>query len=148
MIWLIIFLQRQPCSVIHKITHFPMYYTIFKHLHILTVNLTFAFFSVRIYWMVINSPMLGQRWVRIVPHINDTILLAAAVSMTYLQGWKLFFHGWIIAKLIAVVIYIVLGSMALRPGRPKLVRMIASLLALLVFTYIVVVAVSKDPWPF
>jgi len=38
--------------------------------------------------------------------------------------------------------------MALRPGRPKLVRMIASLLALLVFTYIVVVAVSKDPWPF
>lgn len=123
-------------------------YTFFKYLHILTVNLTCSFFVVRFYWMMINSPLLESRWVRIVPHVNDTFLLAAAITMTYSIGWELFSHGWIIAKLIAVVVYIILASIALRRGRLKLVRMISGLLALCVFAYIVVVAVSKDPFPF
>lgn len=123
-------------------------YTFFKYLHILTVNLTCSFFVLRFYWMMINSPLLESRWVRIVPHVNDTFLLAAAITMTYSIGWELFSHGWIIAKLIAVVVYIILASIALRRGRLKLVRMISGLLALCVFAYIVVVAVSKDPFPF
>ncbi|CAK0776348.1 Invasion gene expression up-regulator SirB [Gammaproteobacteria bacterium] len=127
-----------------------MYYSIFKYLHILTVNLTFGFFMVRGYWMIINSPLLNQRWVRIVPHVNDTFLISAALTMTYFSGsgWRFFTQGWLIAKLLALVVYIILGSMAIRPGRPKWVRVIAWLLALLVFAYIVLVAVSKDPWPF
>ncbi|CAK0743781.1 Invasion gene expression up-regulator SirB [Gammaproteobacteria bacterium] len=125
-----------------------MYYNFFKYLHILTINITFGFFMVRGYWMIVNSPLLNQGWVRVVPHINDAVLLAAALTLTYLQEWRLFTRDWLIAKLVAVVIYIVLGSIALRHGRPKLVRLIAWLLALLVFCYIILVAVSKDPWPF
>jgi len=125
-----------------------MYYSLLKYLHVLTINLTFGLFMVRGYWMIINSALLSRRWVRVVPHINDTILLAAALAMTYHQGAQIFTHGWLIAKIIALVIYVVLGSIALRPGRPKIIRIMAWLFALAVFAYIVLVAVSKDPWPF
>lgn len=125
-----------------------MYYSLLKYLHIFTINITFAFFIIRGYWVIINSPSLTQGWVKIFPHINDTILLIAAINMSYLHEWRLFNQSWLIAKLCAVIIYIVLGSIALRPGRPKLIRLFAWLMAMLIFLYIVVVAVSKDPWPF
>ncbi|CAK0739483.1 SirB2 family protein [Gammaproteobacteria bacterium] len=123
-------------------------YTLFKYLHILTVNITISLFVVRGYWMIINSPQLTRRWVRVTPHINDTLLLTAALTMTYLSGWHLFTQSWLIAKLLALLVYIILGSIAIRPGRPKLVRIIAWLCALVVFGYIVLVAITKDPWPF
>ena len=125
-----------------------MLYGLFKYLHILTVNITFALFMVRGYWMIINSPMLTRGWVRVVPHVNDTVLLAAALTLTHLGGWRPFADLWLTAKLVALCVYIVLGSLALRPGRPKWLRVIAWLAALAVFAYIVLVAVSKDPWPF
>lgn len=125
-----------------------MYYNLLKYLHILTINLTFGLFMVRGYWMMINSPLLNQVWVRVVPHINDTILLAAALAMTYHHGIQLFTRSWLIAKISALIVYILLGSLALRPGLPKLIRVMAWLLALVFFAYIVLVAVSKDPWPF
>ncbi len=125
-----------------------MSYGLFKYLHILTVNITFALFVVRGFWMITNSPMLTERWVRIVPHINDTLLLLAAIALTHLGGWRPLTDLWLTAKLLALCLYIILGSIALRPGRPKLLRIQAWLLALVVFAYIVLVAVSKDPWPF
>jgi len=123
-------------------------YNLFKYLHVLTVNLSFGLFVVRGYWMIINSALLTRRWVRIVPHVNDTLLLGAALTVTYLSGWRIFTEGWFIAKLFAIFFYIVLGTIAIRPGHSKLVRIIAWLCALLVFAYIVLVAISKDPWPF
>jgi len=125
-----------------------MVYKFFKYLHIFTINTTFIFFVIRSYWTLICSPLITQGWVRILPHVNDTILLIAAIIMTYLQGAQLFSHGWLLAKLAAVIVYIFLASIALRRNRSKLIRLIAWILAIIVFFYIVVVAVSKDPWPF
>ncbi len=125
-----------------------MLYELLKHLHIATVNLTFALFVVRGYWMIIDSPMLVRHWVRVVPHVNDTVLLIAAIALTVLGHWHPLTDGWLTAKLIALLLYIALGSLALRPGRPKWVRVTAWLLALLVFAYIILVAVMKDPWIF
>ncbi len=53
--------------------------------------------------------------------------------------------SWLLAKIIALVAYIGLGMVALRPGRPAAVRAAAWLAALLTFGYIVSVAIRKNP---
>jgi uncharacterized membrane protein SirB2 len=52
---------------------------------------------------------------------------------------------WLTAKVVALVVYIALGLLALRPGRPKGVRFAAWLAALAVFGYIAAVAVTRSP---
>ena len=55
---------------------------------------------------------------------------------------------WLVAKLAGVVVYIALGIVALKPGRPMAVRVAAWIGALVMFGYIAVVAITKDPaWP-
>ncbi len=53
-----------------------------KVIHIGTVAVSYILFFVRGIWMLSDPPLLYQRWVRIVPHVNDTLLLAAGVWMT------------------------------------------------------------------
>ncbi len=50
-----------------------------KAIHIGTVAVSYILFLVRGIWMLSDLPLLHQRWVRIVPHVNDTLLLAAGV---------------------------------------------------------------------
>jgi uncharacterized membrane protein SirB2 len=57
-------------------------------------------------------------------------------------------HPWLMAKLCALVAYIVLGTIALKRGKTLAVRASAFVAALLVFAYIVAVAVTRQPWPF
>ena len=51
---------------------------------------------------------------------------------------------WLVAKLVALVVYVVLGSIALRRGRTQQIRAIAFVMALATFAYIVGVALSKS----
>jgi uncharacterized membrane protein SirB2 len=52
---------------------------------------------------------------------------------------------WLTAKIVALVAYILLGSVALKYGRTKTVRAAAYAGALATFGYIVAVAVTKNP---
>jgi uncharacterized membrane protein SirB2 len=53
---------------------------------------------------------------------------------------------WLIAKVLGLLLYIILGMVALHYGKTKGVRVLAWLSAWLVFIYIVGVAVLKTPW--
>lgn len=119
-----------------------------KAIHIGTMAVSYILFFVRGIWMLSDSPLLHQRWVRIVPHVNDTLLLAAGVWMTVIIQQYPGTHGWLTAKLAGLVLYILLGLVALRPGRPKRVRAAAWIAAQIVFGYIVAVAFSHDPLPY
>jgi uncharacterized membrane protein SirB2 len=119
-----------------------------KAIHIGTVAVSYILFFVRGIWMLSDSPLLHQRWVRIVPHVNDTLLLAAGVWMTVIIQQYPGTHGWLTAKLAGLVLYILLGLVALRPGRAKRVRAAAWIAAQIVFGYIVAVAFSHDPLPY
>ena len=105
---------------------------------------TLGLFLLRGAWMLAGSPQLRRRWVRIVPHVNDTILLAAAIYMATVIGMQ----SWIAAKIAGLLLYIVLGSVALRRGPSRIIRAGAFVAALLVFAYIVAVALTKQvmPW--
>jgi len=122
-----------------------MEFALLKTVHIATVAVSYALFFVRGIWMVSDSPLLHRRWVRVVPHVNDTVLLAAGIWMTSIIHQYPGTHGWLTAKLAGLVLYILLGLIALRPGRAKRIRVIAWIAAQIVFGYIVAVAISHNP---
>ena len=94
--------------------------------------------------MLADSPLRHARWLRIVPHVNDALLLAAALTLTALVEQYPFVDGWLTAKVFGLIAYIVLGSLALKAGRTRAQRAAAWLAALAVFGYVVSVALSRD----
>ncbi|MDZ7593194.1 MAG: SirB2 family protein [Thiobacillus sp.] len=124
------------------------YYSLIKNLHLATIALSLALFVLRGAWMIAASPLLQARWVRIVPHVIDTLLLASGIGLAVLIQQYPLVHGWLTAKLLALLIYIGLGTIALKRGKTKAQRIAAWIAALLVFGYMVVVAMAHDPFPF
>lgn len=123
-------------------------YSNLKALHVTFVVASATLFFVRGILMLTRPSALQARWARTAPHIVDTLLLAAALGMLVVGRINPLGSSWLTAKLIALVVYIGLGMIAIRPGRTRTVRWVAWLLALLVLAYIVAVALTKRPWPF
>jgi uncharacterized membrane protein SirB2 len=115
-----------------------------KTIHITVVALSFAGFFIRGIWMLMESRFLAQLWVRIVPQVVDTVLLVSAVVLAIQLRISPFEHSWLAAKIIALLVYIGIGLVALRFGRSKRIRLVAWLLGMVVFSYIVSVALSKS----
>jgi uncharacterized membrane protein SirB2 len=115
-----------------------------KHLHMLCALLSLAGFTLRGIWMLADSPMLQKKFVRIAPHIIDTLLLVTAFWLAFTISQYPFFTGWLTAKLLALIVYIVLGMIALKKGKTKAMRGVAFVLALVTFAYIFGVARTKD----
>ncbi|AKE95753.1 SirB family protein [Cronobacter sakazakii] len=119
-----------------------------KHLHVLTVVISISLFILRYWWQYRSSPMSSKRWVRIVPHVNDTVLLGSGVALVLITHFYPFTPqgAWLTEKLFGVIIYIVLGFIALgRRPRSQQVRWIAFLLGLVVLYIIVKLATTKVP---
>ena len=125
-----------------------MAYSLLKHVHLATIAITLTLFLLRGAWMMADSPRLRARWVRIVPHVNDTLLLASGIGLAVLMQQYPLVHGWLTAKLFALIAYIVLGTVALKRGKTKAQRITAWVAALLVFGYMAAVAVAHDPLPY
>lgn len=123
-------------------------YQLLKHVHLTTVAITLVLFVLRGVWMMLDSPMLQRRWIKVVPHINDTVLLVSALWMA-VSVWRypMVLHGWITAKIVALILYILLGTVALKRGRTKTVRGAAFIAGLVVFAYIVHTAYTKTVLP-
>ena len=119
-----------------------MSYLLLKSIHISAVILSGTLFFTRGLWMLRGSPRLQQTWVKVVPHIIDTVLLASAIALILRVQQYPFTHDWLTAKVLGLLLYIVLGMIALKRGRSRRVRLLAWLTALAVFLYIVAVAVT------
>ena len=122
-------------------------YLFFKYVHVGCVVLSMAGFIARGALMLRASPLLQARFVRIAPHVVDTLLLASALWLAWMMRQYPFVHGWLTAKVLGLLAYIVLGSIALRRGRTRPVRAAAFAGALLAAGYVVAVALAKDPLP-
>ncbi|WP_353157055.1 SirB2 family protein [Herminiimonas fonticola] len=119
-------------------------YLALKHLHITCAVLSISLFLLRGMLMLRQSPALQQRWLKITPHIVDTVLLASALTMVVWSQQYPFVQNWLTAKVIALIFYIGLGTIALKRGKTRTTRLSAFLAALAVFAYIVAVALSKQ----
>ena len=136
--------SRSNCCEVGKIETFPMSYLAIKHLHVTCAALSGSLFLLRGFWMLRDSPALQQRWVRIAPHVIDTLLLASALIMVYWSAQYPFAQNWLTAKVIALLAYITLGTIALKRGKTRAVRIGAFSGAVLVFAYIVGVALTRQ----
>ena len=125
-----------------------MTYLALKHIHMTFAMLSGALFLLRGCWMMADSALLQRRWVKIAPHLIDTLLLASALGLAAWGGLYPIAQSWLTAKVVALVLYIVLGTVALKRGKTKGVRVAAFAGALAAFGYIVAVAVTKQPMPF
>jgi len=119
-----------------------------KSLHVLCAAVSISLFCLRGWWHLRKSPRLGRRWVRIAPHVVDAVLLGSGIALvTGTAQWP-HTHPWLAAKLAAVVLYIVLGMVAFRLGRRPRTRLAAGVAAVLVFSSIVLLAVTRTLPPF
>ena len=119
-------------------------YAALKLVHVTTALLSIAGFTVRGIWMLRESPALQRTPVRVLPHVNDTVLLLSGIAMIHMLALPVAAQPWLIAKLIALLVYIGLGMIALRHGRTPAIRSIAFIAALATFAYIAGVALSKS----
>ena len=120
-------------------------YLVAKALHVGSVILSLGGFAARGALMLAASPILDRRFVRVAPHVVDTVLLASALWLAWIIHQYPFVQGWLTAKVIGLLVYIVLGVIALRRGRTRGVRIAAFLGAAATACYIVSVALTHDP---
>lgn len=124
-----------------------MSYVLLKYTHVTAVIASFALFFLRGLWMMAAPEKLAARWVRVVPHVIDTVLLVSAIALAVTTAQYPFVQPWLTAKILALLAYILLGTVAIRRGRRRRVRIIAWMLALAVFGYMVAVARARDAFP-
>lgn len=124
-----------------------IYYWI-KTLHISTVIFTVSFFTLRLFWMINRSGLVNRAWVRKLSQFNDTLLLIAGISLALLSQQYPFIAPWLTAKLIALLVYIILGMYALKWAKSRRNRIYFGLLALLCVGYMISVALTRQvqPW--
>ena len=125
-----------------------MLYVTLKAVHIACAIVSIAGFALRGVLMLADSPLLATRFARVAPHVVDTVLLASALWLAALIGQYPFVQGWLTAKVLALIAYIVLGTVALKRARSKAARTVAFALALCAAAYIVSVALTRDPLGF
>lgn len=120
-------------------------YPLLKHLHLFFIALSFIIFFLRGIWMISGSTILQNKIVKIAPHIINTLMLLTGIAVAVYLKLSPEDHPWLIAKIIGIVVFIILGIAAFKAGQPK-VRLGLWLMALIVFIDIAAIAVSKSPW--
>lgn len=118
-----------------------------KLLHMALAALTFASFFVRGILALRGARWRERRMWRIAPHVIDTLLLVTGLLLAFRIRQYPLVDAWLTAKIAALSVYIALGFVALGRDRSRRARLAAWLAALLVFGYIVAVALTRRPWP-
>jgi uncharacterized membrane protein SirB2 len=94
--------------------------------------------------------LAGASWPMWAPlrHLSytiDTVLLTAALMLVTILHQYPFVQAWLTVKVLLLVVYILLGSLALRRGRTQSQRAWCLAAALLVYLFIVSVARAHHP---
>lgn len=110
------------------------------------MTLSIALFCLRASWAITGSSRLQARWVRVAPHLVDTLLLVFGIWLMVMLGLKVGDNPWLVAKWVGLVFYIGFGTVAIKRGRTGLARFIGALAAVVVFGYIVGCAIEKSAW--
>ena len=121
-----------------------MNYLAIKHLHVTAAALSILFFVIRAYWSVTENALLQKKFVKIAPHVIDTILLVAAITLSMMLGAAAA-QPWVLTKIVLLIAYIGVGTIAIKRGRTPKSRAIAAVVAVLIFIYIVGVALKHHP---
>jgi uncharacterized membrane protein SirB2 len=121
------------------------YYLVLRNVHIACALVSITLFVLRGSLMLANSAWQQNVVLRYLPHAVDTVLLTSALMLTTVIHQYPFAAGWLTAKIALLIVYIVLGSIALRRGRSRRVRAWAFIAALATVAFLVTVARAHHP---
>jgi uncharacterized membrane protein SirB2 len=121
------------------------FYPQIKSVHVAMVMASGVFFTLRG-----SGALAGFRWplswpVRALSYAIDTTLLTAALMLLSILPWGVFANGWLLLKVALLVVYVVLGYMALRPGRSRQARIMLFVIALLTYGWMYTIARAHHP---
>lgn len=119
-----------------------------RALHATLAFTSLGFFVTRASARLMRATWVRRRWARTLPHVIDTLLLSMGVGLLFRLGLWPHQLPWLSAKLIALVGYIGLGMVVMKLQGPRWIVLVTMISAILVFTYMLSVAFSKQVWPF
>ena len=122
-----------------------MEYATLKLVHQTAVVLSISGFAARGIGALAGANWVRSRLARSLPHVVDTVLLASALGLAWLLRLNPVATPWLLAKIVALLLYIALGMVALRPGLSNPLRAAALTGALQCFAQIVAMAIAKSP---
>lgn len=121
------------------------YYLHIKLLHIYCVIASGGLFLLR-GSLLLNGLSFGNhallRWLS---YAIDTTLLTAALMLLSVLRLNPFTQPWLASKIVLLLVYIVLGSYALKRGRSRRTRLLCFLSALAVYALIYGIARAHHP---
>jgi uncharacterized membrane protein SirB2 len=115
----------------------------FKSIHIFLVLFSLFSFVSRVILSEIRPAVLQKKWLKIAPHVLDTLLIMSGIILVIKGQWFSAQHNWLIGKLVVLVFYVGFGILTMHSLGKK--RWLAFTAAIGCFAYIMVVAISKNP---
>jgi uncharacterized membrane protein SirB2 len=122
-----------------------MLYYWLKQIHVFSVLLSFTLFLSRGAWVLAGRSLPRHPLLRALPHSVDTVLLGSALWLTTVIQQYPFRDAWLTVKVVLLVAYIVLGSLALRRAPTRAGRAIAFVAAVAAFLFLFSVARYRHP---
>ena len=121
------------------------FYWQIKWVHIAAVIASGALFLLR--GIAVQA---GARWAMAAPlrylsYTIDTVLLTAALMLVTILHQYPFVQAWLTVKVCLLVVYVMLGTFALKRGRTPRTRLICFVAALAVYAFIISVAIEHNP---
>ena len=122
-----------------------VWYLQLRQAHIAFVVVSVSIFVLRGLLMLANSRHVNSAWLKYTSYTVDTLLLTAALMLTTIIHQYPFQTGWLTMKVALLVVYVVLGSIALKRGRTQAVRVVAFVAALVTIAFLYTVARAHHP---
>jgi uncharacterized membrane protein SirB2 len=124
------------------------WYLQLRHAHITLAIVSVTIFTVRGLLMLAGSPRVNAPWVKYSSYTVDTLLLTAALMLTTIIHQFPFQTGWLTMKVVLLVVYVLLGVIALKRGQTRGIRAAAFVAALLTVGFLFSVARAHHPLGF
>ena len=121
------------------------YYLTLRQAHIGFALLSVSLFVLRGCLMLARSPHVKSAWLKYPSYLIDTMLLTLALMLMTVIHQHPFGTGWLTMKVTLLVVYVLLGSIALKRGRTQGVRAAAFVAALLTVAFLYSVARAHHP---
>lgn len=133
----------QSCFDFYRVKEITMLsYSAFKHSHMLFIAISILLFQYRFLLKSLKKNI--PKILKIIPHINDTLLLLSAIVLVYLGGFNPLNQPWLLAKIIALILYIIFGTLAMKSSGGK--SLVGYVLATLSFVFMAMTAINKTPF--
>ncbi|MFT4940056.1 MAG: putative membrane protein SirB2 [Paraglaciecola sp.] len=119
-------------------------YAIAKHIHLTAIAVSVVLFLLRFIWTLSESQMLQKKWVKILPHITDTLLLLSAATLCVMLQQYPFATAWVSEKLLGLVMYVFMVVLTLKIAKTGFMRFVGLIGALSWVAFSGFVAVTKQ----